>query len=907
MGVYSVDGKKYRIPDTDPQTGKAMTPARLDEILTKLVGPQKSPIEKAGEALGKGVTHGLTQAAGAPVDIATSLLNLPADLGGSELFGMPRIESPMGGSEHLQSLLSEGPEARGATPLMSGPRLNLPAMTYKNIQDVPEAFRPIARMGEVLGSSAPFAAAPLAAARSAGTKPATGTFAPMVEAARTAPGSFAAAEAASAGGAGAGSMAAEAFAPGRPGVRMGAEAFGGAVNPMAALITSTGTLSRNVKNLIPTRARREQEAADRAVEMVTSLGEEPSAVAGRLREAPHTGAPLTAGQKAQSPALLALQSKLKSESGNLGIEMQQRFAQSIEDINLAFRQAGASGDPNALKAVAEARQEHWRSLLDTAEAMAQGRIEGAARMVRPTVARREANVQARELVDTAMRAARQEESRLWETIPRDIDMPVAQRTNLATAEAEAGTGLLPTETLDLPAAINAEVGRLLNPETAATSGELLRLRSRIATARRNIRGSQAPDWDMDRRLGILQSGVMDDLAAVDASADTARAFSREFHERITQTPAGRALSRDVRGAGKIEPELTLEKTLVPKRGPERAAVARQLEEAVEPFGDMPATTAPQEMRQAQNQLLRDLATETFDPATGRPDAAALAKFRTNNRELLRRFPELDETFSSAQSVVQRYGDRLKTLAKRDKQIRQSSAFAKVLKGDDPVGSVSRAMDSLQPAKELGGIFSMAAKSPDALKGANRALLESLYAKATLPNGLVSGQRLMDELGKFTQVAKRFNVLNDDQIKRIQQVASEATKLEEAVKFSGQLDAAVGDVSDLYDLLVRITGANIGASAGIASASGASLVTAGYGSRAMRKWLERVPQNRVKDVLVEATMNPYFMADLLKKGRVRTRGQLTARGAVKTAGRALSQSQQKRIHGYLLQIGLPEEE
>lgn len=876
MAEYEVGGSVYELPDGLP-------PDKIRSVLTKLAQKEKgSPLGQATKAFGQGVNVGLADFAGAPVDLVTGGLNL-----GARALDLPEIETPMGGSQHLKQLLgSEGPRVPEAP-------VQLPGMTYGNIEDVPERFRPVARAGEVVGASAPLAAMPLAAARTLGTRPAQGLTAPIVEGARNAPATFAAAEAASAGGAAIGSGIAEAVDPGDPLTRMGAEVAGGALSPLALLANSSRGITQSIRVALGslTKPGRERQAAGRIQEMVGSLGETPTDVATRL-EAPSV-APLTSGQKSLSPALLALEKKLVSESAKFGLDIQAQTKQSIDEVNAALRDLAGSGDPEALKTLASARQDYWNALMDSYTQLAAQKGTKAAESILPSGVRADENIKARVLIENALKDARTEERRLWGGVDKNIEIEKPQ--NLADAYDEATGDLLPGEGLNVSGFIKESIKKWTKPPKKKpkkpprlpTSGDLLRLRGRILAEQRKIRGSQAPDWDLHRRLDNIQISIVDDLVEADSGAEVARTFSRQLHDRFSRSPAGKALGRDVTGAEKIPPELTLEKTIASGGGPSRAVAARQIEEAVEPFGELPATQRPMEMRQAQEQVIRDMASVSMDSATGMINPTALARIRDSNKALLSRFPNLSKTLESAETATRVYRGRIKKLSLKDKQVRQNAAFSKVLKFEDPKRVISVALDSKTPSADLDSIFRLA-KSDAARKGASRVFIDTILDRAISPgSGLTSG-KFLQEIYQHADLAVKRGILTRGDIKRLERVAEEATKLETAMKFSGQFDQIVGDTNDLFDLLVRITGANIGASSAIAKSSGAGLVTAGYGSRAARKWAEKIPQNRVKDVMAEAVKNPKFMAELLRKQPPLAR----------------SLPKDKRLNAYLLQLGIP---
>jgi hypothetical protein len=902
----------------------------LEELRRRNVVGRAGDWRTGLSSIGKGVTKGLAHIAGAPVDVATAGINLAGAgverLTGADIPGIP-IERAVGGSQSISEALS------GEATLMGKPQpkeapIELPAMTYSDISDIPSRYRPAARFGEVLGESAPFGAGFLKAAGNlAGTGRIAGQPAfqgsrsvqskitdPIVaQAQRVGPGKFAAQEAAIATGAGIGAGTAEVISPGNIPARIGGEITGALLSPTSLFINSSSRLAQSIRQTAEsfTREGAETAAARRLQELAESFGEDPGVLAEQLRV---PGIPsATSGQRTASPALTALERKVIKDDANVSLDLGRQTQQMIDEVNKSFQILAGRGDPESLRLLAEARQEHWNNLMDYHVAQAERKLAEAAEKIGPQSpqARSQANLSARSVLEEALKDARKWEKDLWADVNKDIDTPV---DNLAKAYRENTEDLLEGEGLKVQnKAIIASIKKWTkkpkageDPPEPPTSGEMLRLRGRILAEMRRIRGDQAPDWDLHRRLDNIQIAIIDDLEGVDEAAKVARTFSHELHNRFSRSAAHQALGRDVRGASRVEPELALEKTLAPKPGPERAVVAGQLSRAAEPFQGMPATTRPATMAEAQEQLVRDLASTAVDPSTGKINQRTLARFREKNRDLIERFPALGRDLESAQTINKQYGNRLKTLAKRDKTIRDESAFRKVVNYEDPRRSIEAAMDGRFPISDLSRIYQLARTDSKALKGATRATLEVFYRKATNANtGMISGEQMKALLDQYKPVMLKYGVLTKGRLRRLEQVADEAAKAEASMKFHGEIAAKVGDVSDIFDLALRWAGANIGGASALGRASGTSLVMAGHFSRTFRKWFEKVPATRIGDVLTEAVMNPEFMADLLAKPVTRPQILARDRRIRSVLGRlGLETAQRQHFHAGVMQIGVP---
>lgn len=853
--------------------------------------PEGFEIERPNPALefvtraGQGINVGLEQIGAFPFELGSALMNMK----------IPAARSDVP-EEEKQSVSEFLGFPEGAKPVLSTKQLQEAGaklgFNYSDISEVPERFRPVARAGEAVGAAVPFALAPFAAAAKLGTTPATGPFRSFIEPARKTPLLTAGVEAAAAVGAGIGAGVAEELAPDSPLTRMGGELIGGIVSPFSIFAKTTKRLAgglldttRSVRQAFSAEGVRTG-AARQVQELVggpTGFGEDIEGVVSKLRETPAVEAPLTAGTKTQSLALQALEQKLIRDSHLFGIEIQRDLKRSIDNINFAFNEVAGTGDPKALRDLALARQEYARTLIDTNLNLAERRIIEARESIVPGASTNVAvNRRAKDLLREAQKDARAVEAEIWGEIPKDALVPANNLRETFNTSVKAG--LLPGETIDLPAPILAEINRLAPPSPKPgakakvpkipTSGELLRLRSRILVETRKEAGSQAPDRDRIRRLGLLADSILDDLGSLPGTEE-ARAFSRDLNDRFTRGYGGKVLSLDPRGAEKIPGELTLERGIGAGAGPGRAVVSGELETAVTPFGRMAENVRLREMRELEGEIIRDMASATSDPITGQINPRALERFRESNKELLARFPDLDKVLSDAAATTRIYGRRIKRLQKVDKALQARSAFARVLNAEDPVRVIKTALNGPNPTAEMDSIFLLARRDPKAVDGARQAYLTAVLnesaVRINLPDGpttMFSGTKVRELLntgdGGVLNAAKKSGIINDGQIRRLNRIADEADKIEAAINFPGQLDKVVKDPSMLTDLLARIVGANIGSHSILSRTSGAQLVMAQAGSRFMRNLVEKLPAQNITKVFRAAVRDPDLMADLLVK-------------------------------------------
>lgn len=882
-------------------------PWESDPIVTPA---DNNPIVDAVKYTARGVTRGLGQTAGAPVDLANAAIAGAGQAmegyqdvaeGVSERLGVPYDRkppmqpsaAPVGGSQQIVGLAADA------------------GLTERSSAEVPEDYRPFAVGGEVVGQSVPIAAAPLAAAARAGTKAATGITAPIVNAARTSPGTFAAAEAGGATGAGLGGAAAEAVAPGDETARFVGEVVGGTFTPVAivtrAAKTVTDGLGRFRRSF--TKSGREQAAAERVGEILRAGGEDPTAVADALKAPSEVDAPYTAGQKSGSPSLLALERKLIQEVTSLGPEVQQATKDSIEAVNRSFRDAMMDGSPEALRQVAQAREEWFKSLIAQRLDLAKQKGEKAVARLRGQMSRNRpaANRRAKELLEEAIADAREQERALWQRVDRNI--PVEAKGTLDSYD-RVRSELLDEE--DLPAPVEAFLsrvrqsitplpGRNAEPPTVST-GDLFRFRSRLLAMARDARskGENA----LNRQLMILADGALDDLdTLVGERAQAARSFSRSLNEQLNRGYPAQVLGVDRKGAEKVPSDLTLEKG-VAGGGPAADIRGREMEQAVTPVPGGPGLTAargeaararPAEMRAVQEDVLRDVASNVINPTTGRVSADRLSRWLSDNESVLERFPGLRSDLADAESA-ERALESYSGVAKRAVQASKQAAFAKVAGFEDPTAAVRNALKSQTPAKEFGALVKLANRGgEDAVSGLRAAVFDHLFGQAAGKNGMISGAKLSEALEKpvspgnpsLLQMMRTSGALKGEQVSNLRRLIGEAKRLESALETTGRIDDVIDEPSAVFDLMTRVIGANIGGAGVVGQASGAPIVAAGAGSRFAQKIFNKVPQNRIRDVLAEAVVNPKLMEALLR------------RAPTPRAKRNI----ERQINAYLIQAGI----
>lgn len=813
-------------------------------------------------------------------------------------------------------------------PLPSGKPL-----TFQKIEDVPEGLRPFAVAGETIGSSIPFIVLPFAGA-AAGTRFAQGGDAgvgkvggfvggflnKVIESAGRAPRSFLLAETAGAGGSGAAAGIAEEVAPGSAGARFAGEVAGGVLNPQRIFFGAVGAATqvarRAYRAVLPARSSREGLAADAVRNVLETTGEDPAATIEALKSVSEQFPELrgTAGLLARSPGLLALEASLAKRNTKFGQAVKKQTEDAFAALRVMHDSFAGLGDPAALKAAAELRQQYFDTLLATRLQQAQDEaLEAAAGISsRPLKERSDLGVQVQGIVEKALSEARFQERELWAAVPRDIP---AAAPNIIGRYKAIRAERLPEE--KLPPLVEGFVKRVSGAdespelddlrqvlpdaqsqpptETPTNSGELLVFRGRMLELAREAAADNR--FGDARVFGLLAESALDDLAELgdaNIAIDTARAYSRSLHDVFTRTFAGETQEVIREGSLRIPPELVVRRALT--EGGEGAALRfRQLETAARFGGEQFA----QEMIRAQEQALRMAAAQSIDPATGRLNPRALARFVNENGELLDRFPEVRQQLMKADTAERTLQNVANANAASKKALQRNAAFAQLIGTENTTLAVGRIVRGDNPWRDYGHLSRLAGRSGRAAKeGLRAATVNWALQSATTESGKFSFakfQKLMTQpmggAGSLLLAMKRGGLVDEQQAVQFGKLMKLAAGMERAAAARGDFSDVVGAPDMFTDLVLRIGGARLGAASASGSASGATLVAAGAGSRAMRDLFSRIPQSRIADVMMEAAENPPLMRALLARPK----------------GSAERIKLARQMHAYLWQAGLIDNE
>lgn len=833
---------------------------------------ERHPVAEGANRLLQGVWSGLAGVAGAPVDLISTALDT-VGLGS---------DRPIGGSRHLRELAARIPTNR------SGARL-----TYGDIAEVPSEWRPVVRAGEVLGGSAPFAALPFLVRRGISELPAA--VQPIIRAARETPRRFLGVEAGAVTGAAQGAAFAELVAPGNPLAATAAEVIGGMANPIGATINvATGAVQRGGPLASSfTRAGREETVAKSIHDAMIAAGENPQRVISVLREADLPGVSLTAGQKAESPVLLAMERSLTRKNPEFDMAMDRRVQDNFTQLRHLVADLEATGNPVLLREAAATRDRYFKGIIQERFNTANARMEQAVGRIGGD--RAEASIRANQILEDALTDARAQETVLWRKVPKDYKL---EASNVVRAYDELMANSY-RERPQPPEFVTAFVNRVSGrdtqvpdigpppPPVQVNSGELLAFRSDMLARARQARSQK--DWVGARIYEDMADGALADISAIPGGETAeARAFSRGLHDVFSRTFASDALAVRATGQDRIVPEAVLQRAY----GSGGALANRRFAEL-----EQAAQFSGKSMVHEQEDFLRAAATAVVDPQTGRVNPRQLEGFLRDNAAMLNRHPSLRRDLVDASTAEQSFRQIEAAGEQSSRVIAQRTVFAEVLRNENPATAINTVLNSRNPRAGYRQLVNLAQRGPTgAVDGLKAATLDHASRGATNAAGGFSFERyrqvLTRPMGRDPSLLDMMNqngVMSKEEFTRLNLILANASKIENALAGRARLDEVVANPSALFDLVVRGIGANIGGQLG--GGTGAPLVMAGAGVRTAQNLLERMPLTRMNDVMVEASKNPRFMAALLERPRsVEHKRELT-----------------QQVNAYLMQAGIVQNE
>jgi len=443
--------------------------------------------------------------------------------------------------------------------------------------------------------------------------------------------------------------------------------------------------------------------------------------------------------------------------------------------------------------------------------------------------------------------------------------------------------------------------------------ELVNMRSNLLDLARDaaVKGETSDA----RFFGNLANGMLKDLDRVKSPAlDEARAFSRTLNDYFTRSFAGEMLSKRGTGALAYPPEVLVQRAFganndlaamrmadiedaVGMLGKEYTAAVNRFglnspqALSLKPLADLSASQVVS-VRDAQERVLRLAAAEIVDPNTGRVSATRLSRFVEKRKPLLDRLQITGDLTDvvKAENALKATLDANSVL---QKNLRNQTAFAQVLKYESPSAAIADALNSRNPVKTFSNMVKLAkASGPDAMNGLKSSLYDYAFTKAGGDKGF-SAQAF--ENAFFNQIAQGqpsiYNILRSQGLmtlsegKNLKRIIDPMLRIEQSLGDRQLMEGVLQGADAATELALRVVGSRIGT--GVAGSGPGSLIAASAGSKYMRQIFDKSPMLLVRGIIEEATKDPQMMAMLLRKGR--------------TEGEKLQLARQ--MHAYLSAAGM----
>ena len=796
-----------------------------------------------------------------------------------------------------------------AVELLSDVDVNGVPLTRGSLKDYPVEQRPYAVAGSVFGESMTFAGGFYSLARTGyrteGRHMVGRLVNGMFDKAKSKPGTFLSVEAALAGSAGGAGALSEDALPGNVPARTAAEIAGGMVNIPRLITLAAGkavTIYRGVAKMF-SQAGRETSAANIIADILRDHGENPEVVAKLLDEGGLSGAgDLSSASATGSKALSALERRMTQVDTVFGQNVGAQYKTNLDNLKImihALRQE--AGNPDALKAAAAIEQIRFKLVIDTRVQRAMDELEATVSKITtdtPTN-RAELGIKAKELLSQALADVNGVGKEMWAAVPTNIvsdGIIVTKALRQIQIDDLQPWEKLPKDAADM-------LSWLSDPKNTEdlTTGILKKLRTSMRELGQKARA--ADDYNDARIYSKIENAVLaqlDESMGDNPAYKNAREFSAMIADKFKKTFVGDALAKSRDGSYQIMPEVLLNRAFP---GGEAGAVRfKELEEATRAADGLSPLDADElvemtgPMLAAQERYLRLVLAEAIDPSTGNINAKRLAGLLNKNETLVNRFPDVRKDVEAALKSDEALSALVAKQNGQTKIVMDKAAFGKLANFEDPVQGVRAVVNGSNPQKHLARMAKMASKTPEAAGGMVSAVIENAMNRATGADGSFSfsrfGQFLFGGLeidGKSAiEVMREAGIIDESSVAALQKILSQADKVLTAK--NAAIPTNLGSVEEadaLIDGITRIIGA--GTATRLAGAFGSSanaLIVGHSGSRISRNMMDKVPNAKVRTILLDAVQNPEYMAMLVRKGKT-----------TKEKARNLRQ-----LHAYMWQAG-----
>jgi hypothetical protein len=475
--------------------------------------------------------------------------------------------------------------------------------------------------------------------------------------------------------------------------------------------SATKTLTAN------TKAGRRAAATERLQDVVG--GKDRAFAAAERSEASQNTLGLSPAQRTGDEALIALERATMQSDPAFAERITKQMFESDEMVRNAIQSSGDVRDTQAFVAQRQAGfGQKIDELISAAEASARKKIpvSGADPM-------QASNIVAGEL-RKARDIAKEQQRFLWDKIPESTLADMSEARDVAQSMID---GLNVYSMNDAPEEVITFL-KSMESSSVQKVGEMGTLSSKLREAARNATSGEKVTNNTARIANKVANAI--DVSFDRISPDNevnglimdARKFSREMHEKFSKGTVGRLLKRGARGDDRIDPELTLQKTM--GQGGDVAAIAeRDISTA------LAGGTGAGPARNATAEYLRSQFKRKVFSGDKYSETSAI-NFVNDNKTLLDKFPEIKTEVQASidsQSDIVSQSARAKAISSK-----VSSGAPAKFAASSADKSLDAVFNSESPTRAMSSLVATAKKdrTGKALAGLKSAVGDKLLSNVT---------------------------------------------------------------------------------------------------------------------------------------------------------------------------------
>lgn len=660
-------------------------------------------------------------------------------------------------------------------------------------------------------------------------------------------------------------------------------AMAGGLSPAAlSTVPSTARLAaRGARAAVDPFTR--EGATFRAARRAQQLAADPDAAARRLADdeiLPEARGVVPPAQRTDESRLVGLQRALTDEDAGLDERLAARSAQAEQTAREVGENIGGAPAESAREFLSRRRNEAVQRFQQRAGQAVNRAQERLSRLDADAAPEQQSRI-VRDELESTLKSAQAEESRLWNQVPRETRV-LSRETRRAFDDIEAAQGKL-SDPEDVPQIIREGMDKVAGRENV---GELQTFRSRILREIRGERAKDAPNRQKIANLERMQESILEDMSRAGPNRrggqrlQEALSFSRVLNERFRQGPVGRVLGFERRGGPSVAPGETLARTV----GRGRESGAEGIDALRRATGDVDDTDAA---NAAMNRVLQATRTEEGREAVGRfmeanfrqqavnPDGtvspAAARQFLRRNREVLDRMPQVRSRVQEA-ADAQRTAERaLKQSDRLSRSIQQKAGSRLALYLDQPPErAMQRVIESNDPRDAARKLMNSARKDPSgfAEKGLKDEFVKTLMREAETGavndagRRMISGRRMTRLIDNPQAQKVSRELLSEDERKRLKQIANTFSRVEAGRDRTPGVGRPMEDLaSSILEIPARVLGARAGAAAGGSSMAG-GIQSAQIFSQRVKQMLRNQFSDKAREVLTDAVQDDELFRRLM---------------------------------------------